>query len=95
MKVQSPRSALDVRPGATQNELRDAWRRFAMSHHPDRGGHPDFFIAGEEEYRRLSGERSRLCGSEVVFHHKPRGMEVPVVWSRKRWSARRRPRRVI
>jgi len=93
--VQSPRSPLGVRAGANQDELKDAWRRFAFTHHPDRGGHPDIFKAGAEEYRRLSGKSSRLGGSEVVFHHRPRGMQVPVVWCRKQWSARRRPRRVI
>lgn len=95
MKVHSPRSALGVRSGVGQDELKNAWRRFALMHHPDRGGHPDFFAAGAEEYHRLSGQRSRLSGSEVVFYHRPRGMQVPVVWCRKRWSARRRPRRVI
>ncbi len=94
--MQSPPSPLGVRAGANQDELKGAWRRFALEHHPDRGGHPDFFKAGAEEYRRLSGEGSRLSGSEVVFYHRPRGMEVPVVWFRKQWSVRRRSsRRVI
>ena len=95
MKVQTTRSHLGVGPGVDQDELKIAWRRFAMSHHPDRGGQPDFFRAGAEEYRRLSGLRSRYSGSEVVFHHKPRGMQVPVAWCRKRLSIGRRPRRVI
>ncbi|MBA3349281.1 MAG: hypothetical protein H0T12_01885 [Actinobacteria bacterium] len=95
MKADTSSSLLGVRPGVNHEELKDAWRRFALTHHPDRGGQPDFFRAGAEEYRRLSGQRSRLCGSEVVFYRKPKGLQVPVSWCRKRWRARRRPRRVI
>jgi DnaJ-class molecular chaperone len=48
---------LGVTPSATQAEIREAYRRKAKQHHPDRGGDPDMMRALTEAYRRLSAKR--------------------------------------
>ena len=70
-----------MHPDATASEVTDAFRRFALVHHPDRGGHAERFQDGLEAYRRLTGSApsarrgapGRSIG-DVVFHRttKPR-----------------------
>ena len=76
---------LGVRPGATRQEVTEAFRRFALDHHPDRGGDPARFQAGLDAYRRLAGAgahpaaRQRAgaaAGHDVVFHRRT-GRRVP------------------
>ena len=64
---------LGVRPGAPRREVVDAFRRFALRHHPDRGGDPRRFQAGVDAYRRLTGSRPP-AGAPVnlVFHRRTR-----------------------
>ncbi|HEX2048853.1 MAG TPA: J domain-containing protein [Acidimicrobiales bacterium] len=64
---------LGVRPGAPRAEVTEAFRRYALSHHPDRGGDPSRFQAGVDAYRRLTGSRPPAQGTapaNVVFHRK-------------------------
>ena len=67
---------LGVRPEATRHEVMDAFRRYAMVHHPDRGGDPTRFQAGVDAYRRLTGASSLATattpGPDVVFHRRGR-----------------------
>jgi hypothetical protein len=72
---------LGVGPGATRGEVTEAFRRFALTHHPDRGGDPKTFQAGLAAYRRLAGAgahpAARLrpgesAGHDVVFHRRSR-----------------------
>lgn len=51
-----PYEILGVRPGAGRPEVTEAYRRFALRHHPDRGGDRAAFEAGVEAYRRLTGD---------------------------------------
>ncbi|HEV2760552.1 MAG TPA: DnaJ domain-containing protein [Acidimicrobiales bacterium] len=76
-----PHEVLDVRPDASIAEITDAFRRFALRHHPDRGGDPERFQDGLEAYRRLTDStastRTRRGASgrsdaEVVFHRSTR-----------------------
>lgn len=61
---------LGVPPGAGRQEVAEAFRRFALRHHPDRGGDPARFRAGVEAYRRLSGSRPPGPQAHVVFHRR-------------------------
>ncbi len=65
---------LGVTPDATRAHVTAAFRRFALTNHPDRGGDPDRFRAGLEAYRRLLREAGRTTvtrsDAEVVFHRR-------------------------
>ena len=70
---------LGVRPGAARPEVTEAFRRFALCHHPDRGGDADRFQEGLDAYRRLTGavpltRRAAFRGTaaDVVFHRRTR-----------------------
>jgi len=70
-----PHEVLGVQPGATRGEVTDAFRRFALRHHPDRGGDPVRFQMGLDAYRRLSGTSLPAGGRQVVdvvFHRRAR-----------------------
>ncbi len=84
---------LDVRAGAPPHEVRVAFRRFARLHHPDRGGDPVTFRSGLEAYRRLLGRRGPSSGVEVVFHRRPRGLQVLTAGWRAGWRAGWKARR--
>lgn len=75
-----PDDVLGVAPGASAEDVRAAFRRFAATHHPDCGGDPDRFRAGVDAYRRLTGRgaagaRAAASGN-VVFHRRRRGLRV-------------------
>ncbi len=79
---------LGVRPGAPRDEVTEAFRHFALRHHPDRGGDPHRFQEGVEAYRRLTGSRppaTATAGADVVFHRRTR----PGVQSLLRLAGRR------
>lgn len=85
-----PHEVLGVPAGASDEEVRAAFRRFARHHHPDRGGDPRRFQAGVEAYERLLRASTPTPASAgVVFHRRPRGLGVLAV----SWRARRRRRR--
>jgi DnaJ family protein A protein 2 len=67
----SAHDVLGVRPGATGREVADAFRRYALRHHPDRGGDPATFQAGVDAYRRLTRGEAASPG-DVVFHRRRR-----------------------
>ena len=78
---------LGVSPTAGRTEVTEAFRRFALRHHPDRGGDPARFQAGVEAYRRLTGSRPPRAGANgtVVFHRRSR----PAVSTLLRMAGRR------
>ncbi len=67
---------LGVTPKATRDDVTDAFRRYALAHHPDRGGDPTRFQAGVDAYRRLTGAAppvragARPAPPDVVFHRR-------------------------
>lgn len=75
---------LDVRRGASRQEVAAAFRRYALRHHPDRGGEPARFQAGTDAYHRLTGRPAPATPrftstsptgaprADVVFHRRPR-----------------------
>lgn len=78
---------LGVAPDATAADVTDAFRRFALRHHPDHGGDAVRFQAGLDAYRRLTRSPSapRPPGAHVVFHRRAR----PGVSSLLRLAGRR------
>ncbi len=84
---------LGVSAGAPPHDVRAAFRRFARLHHPDLGGNQEAFRAGLEAYQRLAGLRAPSSGAEVVFHRRPRGLEVLTAgWKARRDRRHRRAR---
>ncbi|MFN2505136.1 MAG: DnaJ domain-containing protein [Acidimicrobiales bacterium] len=91
-----PHEVLGVRPGASLSEVTAAFRRFALCHHPDRGGDPTRFRAGVDAYRCLVGPRLSSWSSprraEVVFHRRKRPGIPPLLRLAGRRLAASRPR---
>jgi len=52
-------STLGVSQTASQDEIKTAYRKLAMKHHPDRGGDPKKFQAIQEAYDTLSDDEKR------------------------------------
>jgi DnaJ family protein A protein 2 len=52
-------SRLGVKPKATQKEIKVAYRKLALDHHPDHGGDPETFRLISEAYEVLSDEERR------------------------------------
>ena len=57
-----PHQLLGVKPGASPEELKAAYRKQAMKYHPDRGGDPDKFKQISEAYSRLSSGEGSSSG---------------------------------
>lgn len=90
-----PHDVLGVAPGAPADEVRRAFRSYARTHHPDRGGDPERFQAGVEAAERLlGGAPGTGARGDVVFHRRPKGIEVLTARPRAWWRSRRRPPRV-
>jgi hypothetical protein len=53
-----PHAQLGVAPGAPLEEVKAAFRRKALEHHPDRGGDPAAFIAVKRAYDRIVRRRT-------------------------------------
>ena len=91
----APHDVLGVRPGATEREVRAAFRHYARHHHPDRGGDPQRFQAGLDAYQDLLGRpASPARTADVVFHRRRRGLAMLTRPWRSRRERRQRPPRV-
>lgn len=51
----SPHAVLGVAMGATLDEIKKAYRKACMQHHPDRGGDPEMFKRATAAYVKLGG----------------------------------------
>ncbi len=88
---------LGVSPGATRPDITEAFRRFALHHHPDRGGDADQFQTGFDAYRHLTGSKPpirrgapRGGADNVVFHRRTRpGVTSILRVARRRLAATR------
>ncbi|HEX2902613.1 MAG TPA: histone H1-like repetitive region-containing protein [Jatrophihabitans sp.] len=54
-----PLELLGLTAGYTRSQLRAAWRAFAVTHHPDRGGQASLFVRGERAYAVLLAQLDR------------------------------------
>jgi hypothetical protein len=72
-----PHEVLGVRPDAAPKDVTEAFRRFALRHHPDRGGDPATFQAGVDAYRTLI-QPSR-APANLMFHRRPRSSVASVL----------------
>jgi hypothetical protein len=82
-------------PQAEAARRRAEIRRFALAHHPDRGGDPGYFAAGLRALR--AGRPLPRAGPpdvEVTVYHRPVGLGIVTAWARRRWTRMRRPPRV-
>ena len=52
-------SILNVSENASQNEIKSAYRKLAVQHHPDKGGDPQEFQKITEAYETLSNEKKK------------------------------------
>jgi DnaJ domain len=48
--MKAPADILGLPPGASRTEARQAFQRYALEHHPDRGGDPERFREGKSAY---------------------------------------------
>jgi len=85
-----PHDVLGVGLGAPRAEVDKAFRRYALRHHPDRGGDAATFQAGVEAYHRLTGA-APAGRADVVFHRRRRPVDsVLALLGRPRRGGRRR-----
>jgi hypothetical protein len=66
--VINPYARLGLRPGAPLTEVKRAYRRLAMDHHPDRAGSGDLatFLSVKAAYESIVANRSMFAHPSVV-----------------------------
>jgi curved DNA-binding protein CbpA len=70
---------LGIGPGATQEEIRVAYRRQAWQHHPDRGGSPAFMVAINNAWDVLRDpERRADYDIELASDRAPQTAQAPL-----------------
>lgn len=59
---------LEVTPNATADEIKRAYRKLAIQHHPDKGGNPDNFLRIQTAYDTLSDNAKRQAYDDQLQH---------------------------
>lgn len=62
--MKTPHEILGVAPDASEEDIRKAYRRAAMQHHPDRGGSIAAFQAVQGAYEALQKQACPVCGNK-------------------------------
>lgn len=87
------RKLLGVSPDDDPQEIKAAFRRYALRHHPDVGGDPARFQAGVEAWRALDRFPPDAQSQNVVFYRRMRRLGfLSVCWHRLVWALRRHDR---
>lgn len=71
-------ASLDVQPGASPNEVKKAYRKLALRHHPNKGGDPEIFKKIGAAFMAIenappaknNGQRTRVAGNITAFKAK-------------------------
>jgi len=66
--MEDPYSILGVNQGASEDEIKKAYRKKAMKHHPDKGGDPNEFKRIQNAYDRLTKGQGMEEDPGVHFH---------------------------
>ncbi len=64
-----PHDILGIAPSASFDELRTAYKRLAMKHHPDRGGDPVEFQRVQQAYDALKRKIESKGLFDDLFDH--------------------------
>lgn len=62
-----PHVVLGIEPGASMDEVRAAYRRLAMQHHPDRGGGPEEFQRVKAAFEALRAKHGVAGPFDDIF----------------------------
>lgn len=65
----NPYSILGISEGASEDEIKKAFRRKAHEHHPDKGGDPLKFKEVQRAYEALTKNRSYQSQSDTPFEY--------------------------
>ena len=62
-RMSDPHDDLGVRPGASDEEIKAAFRRLAHVHHPDKQSSPELSAAAKFQFNKITAARNRLLGN--------------------------------
>lgn len=57
---------LGINTDASQDEIKQAYRRMAIKYHPDKGGDPKKFQKIHDAYERIQNGTSKKCKQEII-----------------------------
>lgn len=63
-----PHDVLGVAPNASRDEVREAFRKQAMKHHPDRGGDPATFAALRAAHDAMIAKLATTGAFDDIFN---------------------------
>ena len=82
-------SVLGVQRGASEEEVKKAYRKLAQQHHPDKGGDEAKFKEVKEAYEKISAGEP-----EPMFHHSHAGMDINEIQRQMREQMRQHMERM-
>ena len=71
----NPFTILGIDPGATTREIRSAYKKLSLTHHPDKGGDEETFVKINKAYQSLTDEATRKNWEEYGSPDGPQAMQ--------------------